>query len=477
MQKFYMIYRILQIMILMSCYASAYDNPPPKYDSRCQQALTNTSTIPIHVRVSAGGEGFVQSNGERVYYQFQRNELPLSESMWTEVVFPKFIGYYQTPDLNTTLNVGETLYARSYQVENGQGTAILMTYGLCDILPGPAPIQDNQVHTCNPATSKWFTHGTQGRSGNFACSRVNPISGGPEQRSRYVVETGPNTPPPLGLYLDRASQTPVYVGYDEPIDVKNKNISFIPNVLLPLPKDRAYPRWANIVPIKCYNMTYAGKISGSINRWCSGPSDNPITAFSYRLSYNENMYKILTQSELALEDKEKKGDTSVAWWKNAKELSEIIYLTMPKDITRIQGLYHDQASGKNVYVGYDETKDVPNNNITFMPDVPLPLPKPPVYPRWGDIAPIKCYNLTPGYILTGGLNRWCDGSNKLFLKKFRYYVTEDLNGNILLIQGDCDFTGVPDSSSLTWWKNAKVLIKKTKSKANTSTIKNPSHII
>ena len=119
------------------------------------------------------------------------------------------------------------------------------------------------------------------------------------------------------------------------------------------------------------------------------------------------------------------------------------------------------------------------NSIIFIPDVLLPIPAPPAYPRWGDITPVKCYNLESGYTLSGtrGLNRWSNGSNKLFLKKFSYYVTEDLNGNTMLIQGDCDFSGVPDSGALTWWKNAKVLIKKTKSKANTSTIKNPSHII
>ena len=82
------------------------------------------------------------------------------------------------------------------------------------------------------------------------------------------------------------------------------------------------------------------------------------------------------------------------------------------------------------------------------------------------ITPIKCYNVKSGYMFTGKLNRWCDGSNKAFLKNFSYYVTEDLNGNINLVQGDCDFTGMPKGESLTWWTGAaKVLIKKIKKPA------------
>jgi len=66
-----------------------------------------------------------------------------------------------------------------------------------------------------------------------------------------------------------------------------------------------------------------------------------------------------------------------------------------------------------------------------------------------------------GYILTGIANKWDNAGNDLLLKKFSYYVTEDVDGNMYLIQGDCDFSGITDSGSLTWWKSAKVLIKKT----------------
>ena len=99
-------------------------------------------------------------------------------------------------------------------------------------------------------------------------------------------------------------------------------------------------------------------------------------------------------------------------------------------------------------------------SIIFIPDAPLPLPVPPAYPEWGDINPVECYTLRSGYILTGDVNRWCLGNNtEASVKKFSYYVTEDIKGNINLIQGDCDFSGLPPSDSLTWWKNAKVLIK------------------
>ena len=279
-----------------------------------------------------------------------------------------------------------------------------------------------------------------------------------------------------GMYVDRSSQTPVYVGYDEPQDVGNKNISLIPNVVLPLPVDGVYPGWRDIVPIKCYDVELKSTLMGKLNRWCAGlPHDPNIKDFMYGLSYNVNERKILSQLHLDLTGMP--GEKSVAWWTNAKELSEICYLVMPGDIQFITGLYHDKASGRDVYVGYDDPKDVETQSIVIIPDVQLPVPVPPAYPKCGDITPILCSGLKSGYMITGGANRWESASNNLLLKKFSYYVTEDVDGNIYLIQGVCDFSGIPDSESLTWWKNAKVLIKKIKSKTNTSTIKNPSPII
>jgi len=76
------------------------------------------------------------------------------------------------------------------------------------------------------------------------------------------------------------------------------------------------------------------------------------------------------------------------------------YIASPSDAT---GLYVDKASQKIVYVGYDEPKDVGDKNISFIPGVPLPLPVPPAYPGWGDISPIKCYSVEPGYIIRGCL--------------------------------------------------------------------------
>ena len=69
--------------------------------------------------------------------------------------------------------------------------------------------------------------------------------------------------------------------------------------------------------------------------------------------------------------------------------------------------------------------------------------------------------LKSGYVITGSPNRWCKGNKLYSLLKFSYHITEDLNGNPMLVQDDCDFSGMPDQKSVTWWKNAKVLIKKT----------------
>ncbi len=262
-----------------------------------------------------------------------------------------------------------------------------------------------------------------------------------------------------GLYVDISSQTPVYVGYDEPGDKASKNISLIPNVVLPLPKDGVYPGWGDITPIKCYDVEEQGDLMGKINRWCLGTQHDPsIKAFLYGLKYNVNNIKILTQLNFDLTGMP--GEKSVAWWTNAKELSEIIYLNMPSDITRIAGLYHDQA-GRSVYVGYDDPTDAKNLRIVVIPDVQLPLPVPPAYPKCGDLGQISCMGIKSGYILTGIANKWDNAGNDLLLKKFSYYVTEDVDGNMYLIQGDCDFSGITDSGSLTWWKSAKVLIKKT----------------
>ncbi len=159
--------------------------------------------------------------------------------------------------------------------------------------------------------------------------------------------------------------------------------------------------------------------------------------------------------------KDPKQAASIKWWEKAKTLTPAAYVKIPDDIESITGVYTDEASQKLVYVGYDEPTDAGGNSITFIPAVALPLPVPPVYPGYGDIIPIKCYGLKSGYTLTGGENRWSNGSNKLFLKKFNYNMTKDSNGNTTLIQNNCDFTGMPDLKSVAWWKNAKVLIKKT----------------
>ena len=273
-------------------------------------------------------------------------------------------------------------------------------------------------------------------------------------KGKYIASLSDIT----GLYIDQVSQTLVYVGYEEPTDVGGNNISFLPDVPLPLPVPPAYPGWGDISPIKCYKVEPGYIITGFPNRWCIRANvEYGLKAFAYQMFKNPNNMNILVQG--ACDFSGMPEPKSVSWWEKPKTLTQLKDVKIPDDIASISGLYVDKASQKIVYVG-DPTNV--GNSIIFIPDVLLPIPAPPAYPRWGDITPVKCYNLESGYTLSGtrGLNRWSNGSNKLFLKKFSYYVTEDLNGNTMLIQGDCDFSGVPPSESVTWWKNAKVLIKK-----------------
>ncbi len=463
MQKLNLLLRITVILALTTFYAIAGDTPPGDYNSRCQQALTNMSATTINVCVSP--DVFNDYDWlyavHRVEWQVQPVGVPLDESNWS--LHDKILknGHYNTYPLTTTLAVGQTLYVREICYDT-LGTSILMTFGPCYEQLGKAERgRDCYIDTDNPANSGWHTDYHQGVSGYLTFDRITPISGGPLQRTHYVVSTGPHDKPlltPIGLYIDPASQKIVYVGYDETVDARNNNINFIPDVTLPLPVSPAFPGWCSVTPIKVYGVTPPGLlITSGRNRWCLREQEQTfLNAFAYVVNRNPNNMPVLTQENCDFSGLQPLK--SVGWWENAKTLTYLKNLKIPDDIGEITGLYVDKASQKTVYVGPPAASS--GTSIIFIPDAPLPLPVPPAYPEWGDINPVECYTLRSGYILTGDVNRWCLGNNtEASVKKFSYYVTEDIKGNINLIQGDCDFSGLPPSDSLTWWKNAKVLIK------------------
>ena len=139
---------------------------------------------------------------------------------------------------------------------------------------------------------------------------------------------------------------------------------------------------------------------------------------------------------------------------------------MPDDVASITGLYYIEGEGgdvkKYVYVGYNEPTDASEGNIIFIPNVSVPLPEPPAYPEWGNIVPIKCYGVKSGYVITGSQNRWGGAINSPSVPKFSYHITEDLNGNTILIQDGGDFRWLPSKPkflSQLWWNSMRVLIK------------------
>jgi len=165
-----------------------------------------------------------------------------------------------------------------------------------------------------------------------------------------------------------------------------------------------------------------------------------------------------------------KGDpkqaASIKWWQDAKTLTKAKYLKMPDDVASITGLYYIEGEGgdvkKYVYVGYNEPTDASEGNIIFIPNVSVPLPEPPAYPEWGNIVPIKCYGVKSGYVITGSQNRWGGAINSPSVPKFSYHITEDLNGNTILIQDGGDFRWLPSKPkflSQLWWNSMRVLIK------------------
>ncbi len=261
-----------------------------------------------------------------------------------------------------------------------------------------------------------------------------------------------------GLYIDKVSQKIVYVGYEEPKDVGN-SISFIPDVPLPLPVPPAYPGWGDISPIKCYKVEPGYIITGVPNRWCIRANvEYGLKAFAYQMFKNPNNMNILVQG--ACDFSGMPEPKSVSWWeKNAKTLYEVSPLSTFDDII---GAYTEPVSGKTVYIGFKCATDERNHDISFIPDVLLPLSDPPyacqgVPGKPPIVMPITCHGMKLNYQITGSpvtTSKYAVQGD-VTLSKFSYYLC----GNTL-IQGECDFSPI-DPFARQWWKNAKVLIKKT----------------
>ncbi len=227
--------------------------------------------------------------------------------------------------------------------------------------------------------------------------------------------------------------------------------------------------WGRYTSLTYYDVPVGYMIKGSIIRYNMKelPFMNDGNSITYEMVQLGNGPLTLVQKTCGGFPTAAKGDpkqaASISWWKKAKTLTQAAYVKIPDDVASITGVYVDQASGKNVYVGLAKLSDCPDYALTFIPDVDLPLPVPPDYPGQGNsnIAAIRCDGKSSGYSITGNPSRWLWNSYNYSFQKFNYHIIKDSNGNTMLIQDNCDVTGMPDPKSVTWWKNAKVLIKKT----------------